>query len=560
MAAPTALVQVLDYRSTGAGALPPIGFLDARGVTGEMSRAELLDGALAAAASIAHHGVRPGDRVVVTAPTSPDYLSVLLGCLLSQVVPCTVAPPNNPAARDSASVRHLHAAVAAVRPTAVIAADDRLATAVPAGTPVLTFAQLGGHGSVRLTSLGPADPDAAHHIQLTSGSTSAPKAVVLTHANVAANVAAIASAAMLSAADRVSIWLPLHHDMGLVQVLTALTHPIGLDLMPPVGFLRDPLSWLRHISDRGATLTAAPPFAYSVAADRHRRRPPAGLDLSALRQAYVGAEPIPLATLRRFRDTFAPHGLADETLLPCYGMAETVLATTLATDPVPGSGDDQSFGRVRWRQFDRASLDELQIAARPIPARATRSVVSCGTTIPGLSLRLVDGSGDEIGQDRVGAIEVRGTSVMSGYLTPDGLARPPGGWHQTGDLGVRLGGELYVVGRTKEMLIVNGRNLPPYDVEELVEEHPHVIAGGAVVFSCPNEDKGTEPVVAVVESRAATGDWPTIRDEVATTVRQVFGLSLAEVVVLPRGAIPRTSSGKRQRAALRNAYLAGQLG
>lgn len=557
MADPVVLEGVLDYRRIGDPTSPPIGFFDARGMTDEVPRATLFDDARAAAAGLAHHGIKAGDRVIIAAPTSRDYLTVLLACLLSRVAPCTVAPPNNPDSPTSAGVRHLHAAVAAVRPAAVLAADARLAAAAPAGTPALTFSDLRGHGTIPADGGEPADPQTVHHIQLTSGSTSAPKAVVLTHGNVSANLGALAAATeLLAGRDRIFTWLPLYHDMGLVQVLLAFTRGVALDLMPPIGFLRDPLAWLRHISDRGATHTAAPPFAYRAAADRQARRPDPRLNLSTLRQAYVGAEPIPVATLRLFRDTFAPHGLADETLIPCYGMAETVLATTLALDPAPAG--EHSFGRVRWRQFDRASLDERQVAVPPIPGRPTRSIVCCGTTIPGLTLRITDESGREVPEGHVGAIEVRGTSVMAGYLTPEdgGVTAPRDGWHHTGDLGLRHNGELYVVGRTKEMLIVNGRNLPPYDVESVIEEHPHVASGGAAVFSYPSEDKGTEPVVAVVETRAATAEWPTIRTEITTAVREVFGLSLADVVIVPRGGIPRTSSGKRQRAALRNTYLA----
>ncbi|MEV1330437.1 AMP-binding protein [Micromonospora costi] len=553
-ALPTAAV---DYRVV-AGDGPPVGFFDSRSLTGELARSVLVDDARAAAAGLAHHGIHRGDRIILLAPTGPDHLTVLLACLLTGIAPCTVAPPPKPADPASAGVRHLHAATAAVRPAAVVVADAHLAQAMPAGLPTLHVDELRRHGATPVAGLPAPDPDLVHHIQLTSGSTSAPKAVLLTHANVAANLAALAAATDLRPErDGIFSWLPLYHDMGLVQVLLALSHGIGLDLMPPVAFIRDPLAWLRHLGERGATMTAAPPFAYRTTADRQTRRPDPALRLSTLRQAYVGAEPIPVGVLQDFQRTFAPYGLGDDVLIPCYGMAETVLATTLALDPVPDAGT--SFGRVRWRHFDRASLDEERIAAPAIPGRPARSIVSCGATIPGLTVRITDDSGREIREGEVGAIHVRGTSVMAGYLTSDGVDAPPGGWHDTGDLGLRHDGELYVVGRRKEMLIVRGRNLPPYDVEAVIEQHHHVGPGGSVVFSCPTEDRGTEPVVAVVETRAATPDWPALIAAVTTDVRQVFGLSLAEVVVLPRGRIPRTTSGKRQRATLRSAYLAGRL-
>ncbi|MEV4811434.1 AMP-binding protein [Micromonospora avicenniae] len=555
---PTSTVPAaVDYR-TIADHGPPIGFFDSRTMTAELARNALLADARSAAAGIADHGIHRGDRILLLAPTSPDYLTVLMACLLTGIAPCTVAPPPKPADTASAGVRHLHAAIAAVRPAAVIVADTHLAEAVPKGVPALHLDQLRRRGTLPAGDLPEPDPELIHHIQLTSGSTSAPKAVLLTHANVAANLAALAAATELQPdRDAIFSWLPLYHDMGLVQVLLALSRGIGLDLMPPVAFLRDPLSWLRHLGDRGATMTAAPPFAYRTTADRHTRRPDPRLHLSTLRQAYVGAEPIPVGVLQDFQHTFTPHGLGDNVLIPCYGMAETVLATALALDAAPSS--ETSFGRVRWRHFDRASLDDAHIAAPAIPGRPTRSIVSCGTVVPGLTVRITDDSDREIREGQVGTIHVRGTSVMAGYLTPDGVDAPPGGWHDTGDLGVRHDGDLYVVGRRKEMLIVRGRNLPPYDVEAVIEEHPHIGAGNSAVFSCPTEDQGTEPVVAAIETRVATPDWPALRTAVATAVRDVFGLSLTEVIVLPRGGIPRTTSGKRQRAALRDAYLAGRL-
>ncbi|MFG2049333.1 AMP-binding protein [Micromonospora sp. NPDC048935] len=551
---PTATV---DYRAVVASG-PPIGFFDSRAMTGELDRGVLLDDARTAAAGLAQHGIHRGDRIILLAPTSPDYLTAVMACLLTGVAPCTVAPPPKPTDSSSAGVKHLHAAIAAVQPAAVIIADAQLSAAVPAGVATLHLDALRQHGTMPADDLPAPDPHLVHHIQLTSGSTSAPKAVALTHANVAANLAVLAAATDLRPGrDGIFSWLPLYHDMGLVQVLLALSHGIGLDLMPPVAFIRDPLSWLRHLGDRRATITAAPPFAFRAAADRHTRQPDPTIDLSTLRQAYVGAEPIPVGVLQDFQHAFTPNGLGGDVLIPCYGMAETVLAATLALSTTPTS--DTSFGRVRWRHFDRACLDEQRTATPAIPGRPARSIVSCGTTAPGLVLRVTDDTGREIREGQVGAIHVRGTSVMAGYLTPDGIDAPPGGWHDTGDLGLRHDGELYVVGRRKEMLIVRGRNLPPYDVEAVIEEHHQVAAGGSAVFSCPTPDRGTEPVVAVIETRAASPDWPALTAAVTTAVRQVFGLSLHDVVVLPRGGIPRTTSGKRQRAALRNAYVAGKL-
>jgi acyl-CoA synthetase (AMP-forming)/AMP-acid ligase II len=353
-----------------------------------------------------------------------------------------------------------------------------------------------------------------------------------------------------------SSWLPLYHDMGLVLVLLGLSTGVGLDLMQPVGFVRDPVSWLRHISARGAAITAAPPFAFRAAADRFRAKGGPALDLSSLRQAYVGAEPIEVAVLRHFRDTFTDHGLADTAIVPCYGMAETVLATTYTAQDHGTTVN--SFGRVRWHDVDRTTLDTARVAVPAPPGAASRRIVGCGEPVDGLSLRVLRSDGTTAADGEVGAIGVKGTSVMSGYLTADGgLATPRDGWHETGDLGLRLDGSMHIVGRTKEMLIVRGRNLPPYDIESVVEEHP--LVGASAVFSYSTDTTSTEQVVAVLETRAKASERDQLYTDVSTRVRQVFGLSLADVRFLPRGGIPRTTSGKRQRQRLREAYLTGAL-
>ena len=550
--APRRGAGAVDYRSIGTAG-PPIAFLDSRGPTGEVHRGDLYDDALAAAAGLAHHGLSAGDRVLLVMPTGREYLTVLTACLLTGLVPCTVAVPPRPADPDSAGTRHVRAASTAAQCKAVVT-DVPLPVAGVAGVVTLTIDDLRNHSALPARALRAPQPDDPHHIQLTSGSTSFPKAVLLTHRNVAAQLGMlIATTDIQPGTDRISTWLPLYHDMGLVQVLVALSTGTALDLMTPIGFVRDPPAWMRHISERRATLTAAPPFAFATTAERQRRRPAKDLDLSRLRQAYVGAEPIPFAVLRGFRDAFSSSGLADDVLLPCYGMAETVLATTLALRH--HASDELSFGRVRALRFDRSALDDDCIAARPVAGRPSRTIVSCGSVVDGLTLRIVKGAA-ELADGQVGTIEVKGDSVMAGYLTADGVDSPAGGWHDTGDVGLMHDGDLYVVGRTKEMLIVRGRNLPPYDVETVIEEHPAVGPGHAVVFSHSTEHRSTESIVAVVES-AGGDDEQALRVDVTTSVREVFGLSLSDVVVVRRGGIPRTSSGKRQRAALRSSYIAG---
>ncbi|GAA1933555.1 AMP-binding protein [Streptomyces sodiiphilus] len=551
---PTATLLPVDLRAVAEHS-GGVTFLDSREVTGELTYADLALRARGATGALRDRELRPGARVLLPLPTGPEYLIALLGCLAGGFVPCTVPPPIRPEDPGSTGMRQFRAALEAVVPDAVVMAGPPPAGLSGGGPPFLDTTDL-AHPPVPEDSLPAAGPDTLHHIQLTSGSTSAPRAAVLTHGQVAASLSAnLGALEPLTPHERILHWLPLHHDMGFVLTLTALHAGLPLDLMPSIAFLRDPLSWLRHISRRGATVTAAPPFGYRAAAERSRRAPVAGLDLSSLRQAYVGAEPIPFSVLSAFQEEFAGRGLAEDVLIPCYGMAETVLASTMSLGTTPSG--ELGWGRVRAVRLDREALRENRAVEARERAPALTSV-ACGRPVSGLSVEIRTPEGRLCAEGEVGEIVLSGDSVMAGYLGPGGRPVPvPGGRHASGDLGFLRNGELHVVGRVKEMLVVRGKNLPPYDVEAAVESHPDVAAGAAAVFSCTDDDG--EYVVAVVESRHGPAGSGTLREEIAALVRGAFGFTPREVVVVRRGRIPRTTSGKRQRAGLRDAYLRGEL-
>lgn len=558
MTAP-ASADTLDYSRMDTGDPTPFGVLSTRGLERETTLGALAQRALTLGAGLAHHRLGAGDRVLLVLPTGTDYLTTLLACLMRGVVPCTVAVPSTPDDPGSGGMRHLGAACSVVRPRAILAADTSGLVGVFTSVRTLELSDMLGCGALDPGGLVPARPESLHHIQLTSGSTSAPKAVALTHRAVAANIDALVAASQPDAdRDRITSWLPLYHDMGLLQVLTSLTRSIPLDVMSPVTYLRDPLSWLRAITQRRCTVTAAPPFGFRGALDRYRRRPESGIDLSTLRFAFVGAEPIQKEVLEEFRTVFAPLGLSDSVLVPCYGMAETVLATTLAIETDPASGDPR--GVVRTLRLDRDLLDR----GKAVPAQAGQPVtelVSCGAPVPGMRVRVVDDQGSDVTDGTVGALHVAGSSVMAGYLNGTDVTAPPDGWHDTGDLGFLWQGRVYVVGRFKEMLVVRGRNIPPYDVEAVIESHSTVENGRSAVFSVPDPRHATEAVIAVVEQRVRSPqDAERLRAELTRSVRQVFGFGPDEVQFVSRGALPRTSSGKRQRSQLRTNYLHGGSG
>lgn len=234
-------------------------------------------------------------------------------------------------------------------------------------------------------------------------------------------------------------------------------------------------------------------------------------------------------------------------------MAETVLATALALDACPAA--QASFGRVRAMSFDRCALDDRLTAVSATNAGPSRTIVSCGHAVPGLEISVIDERGNEAPDGRVGAISLAGSSVTVGYHTADGPTGARQGPHATGDLGVRYEGDLYVLGRAAEMLRVRGRRVPPYDIETLIEKHPRVGVGRAAVFGhAEDHSADDEAVVAFVETNAPDDDPATLRAELCRTVEAGCGVCIADIVVVRRGSIPRTSSGKRRRLALRSSY------
>lgn len=540
--APAMASRAIDYPQLLRQDLQQLDFYDTRQHLATVPGPALVHKVRVRAGALAARGLRRGDRIVLVSANTEQYVATLLAALLIGAVPCAVAPPPTPSQVDSAGVQHLQAAIRVMSPKLVVA-QPRTAAAV-SHPQLVSYAELEATQPISWAGGQPPQPSDIHHVQLTSGSTSAPKAVLLTHGNVTHNVSAIGYATgIVRGHDRAFSWLPMYHDMGFIQVLGALLYGLRVGLMTPLAFLRDPLSWARHMTAHGSTHTAGPPFAYRATADALQRvSGTPGIDLSALSYAYVGAEPIAYSAVRYFTDTFTPFGLRREALVPCYGMAESVLATTLALrSSATGPAD---FGRVRVLDSDTSQPP----------------LISCGPPIDGLRIRIVNSEGAEVPAGTAGEIQVSGPSVMLGYRGPDGnISCPTDGWHDTGDRGFVAGGELFVVGRSKEMLIVRGRNFPPYDIERTIDNTPEIGPGHTIVFSAPDQRRGRETVVAVVGTDADESHYQRISADVATAVRNVFGFSIDDVVLVSNGSIPRTTSGKLQRLKVRELYLAGRL-
>src|SRR6185369_8852707 len=384
--------------------------------------------------------------------------------------------------------------------------------------------------------------------------TSQPRGVVLTHANLSANVDAIGGPHGLGL-DHTDIgvsWLPLFHDMGLIGVaLCSLYVGCRGVFMSPADFLKRPVSWLRAITRYRGTAAFAPNFAYEMCVRRVKDAELDGLDLSSWRVAGCGAEPIQAATLEAFAAKFARTGFRAASLVAAYGLAEHTLAVTLAP-------------RDRGLRVDAVRSRELVADRRAVPCSpdtpdASR-LVGCGRPFAGHALRVVDDEGHPVGERIVGEILVSGPSVTRGYVNgpgaTDAVARQ--GWLATGDLGYLADGELFVCGRRKEMIIVGGRNYFPQDIERVVHEVPGIRSGGVAAFAATAPGHPDRAVVVVETRGPVSAD--ALQAEVRRRVLQATGLAVDEIVLAPNGTIDRTTSGKLRRTELRERYAAGTCG
>jgi acyl-CoA synthetase (AMP-forming)/AMP-acid ligase II len=511
---------------------------------------ELLARSRAAAVGLLEAGLSPGDRAFLVLPTGEEVLVALFGCLLAGVVPSPLSPPQGgqsaAAFRDRLAhlARHLRARAVLARPEVADGLDAGPGDGVLALTPEVLDRE---RGTPPVHRAAPEDPA---FIQLTSGSTALPKGVVISHRAVAANLAQIAPASGIVAGDVMVSWLPLFHDMGLVgALLLSIASRMDLVLSSPFSFLRRPALWVQAIHRYRGTHTLAPTFAYRQLVERLSDRDLDGLDLASWRVAYVGAEPVHADTLEEIEARLAPHGLSSTTLLPCYGMAEATLAITFKPH------------RERWRErrVSRAALAASGAAVPPAGTDDDAVVVSCGRPLEGTEVEILDPTGHPLPEDRLGEIVIRGPSLFSGYFglddpSPRELARG----FRTGDLGFLEGGELFIVGRRKEVIILGGENHHPAEVEWAAGEVPGVRRGRVAAFGVFDHALGTDTLCLLAELARRSepaGDADGLVAEVRQRVREATGLVVSQVRLAPAGTLPVTTSGKLQRARAREIFL-----
>jgi acyl-CoA synthetase (AMP-forming)/AMP-acid ligase II len=504
------------------------------------------------AAAYARHfrarGLRPGDAVVLFAQTVGGFIAALLAAQDTGLVavPCPPPEPLESARRVAQRVREIFAQsrARALLDPAQPQPETELTDAVAESGAMLLEAVDTSDGE----DPGGVERGPYAYCQFTSGSGGRAKGVLLTHGNVSANVRAIAGAVRLTPDDIGVSWLPTYHDMGLIgMVLCPLIVGYPVHLMPPISFILRPASWLELISETRATMTVSPNFGFALCARKVSAEERARLDLSRWRLALNGAEPITRTAVDAFIERFAPCGFRASALLPCYGLAE---ATLCLSSRRPGQG-------VRFEELAREDLVRDGVAR---PEASGLAVASLGRPIEGQEVRILDGNGHALPPRRVGEIAVRGASVMHGYL-PGTEGEPvlrSDGWLLTGDFGYLAGGELFVVGRKKDLIIRAGRNYYPQDLEEAAALVPGVRAGRAVAFSVPGEE--SERVVLAVELRREwDGDPRALRAGLREAVFGTVRLVPDEVLLLQPGTLPLTSSGKVMRPEARRLCMDGRL-
>jgi fatty-acyl-CoA synthase len=552
----TTIAEALDYAAQGKSGY---NFYGGRGqLSAVLSYEQLRHRAISVARKLLGAGVKRGQRVAVVAETGPDFMTAFYGCQYAGLVPAPVPYSMYIGGKD-AYIEKVAGMFRAADVSAVITSDDLLehiaAGAAMADVPlVMTHTELASQPEAMVRLEGFTADDVAY-VQYSSGSTSAPKGVLIMQKAIMANTDAIVRHGLkLRPEDRAFSWLPLYHDMGLVGFcLAPLVAQVSVDYMATTSFARRPSMWLKLMSENKNTICSSPTFGYDLAAKRI-----AGdaitLDLSHWRAAGIGGDMVRADVLTRFAETLSVAGFNAKAYFPCYGMAEATLAVSISDVDSP-------------IKIDTVDLVALKTKRRAVPMKKsevsgqTRSFVVCGPALPGHVMQVRAEDGTVLAERMVGRIFVSGPSLMAGYFNaPDATAAAIGadGFLDTGDMGYFLNNEIVITGRAKDLILHNGRNIWPQDLEWAAETNAPLKSGEAAAFAVEDAD-GNDAVVVLVECKLSDEvQQEALRRAVHTSVHQVAGVDCKIVLIAPR-SLPFTSSGKLSRAGARESYLSGEI-
>ena len=559
------LVETLRRRAAEMSGAEHLVLLHEDGGPQSLTFGQLLEGAEAGARGLRARGVEPRQTVALMLPTGFDFYFSFLGVLAAGAVPVPLYPPvkldrleeyaarqvgilGNAQARALITERRAQVLAGLLRPKV-----ESLETLVRAEK--LLEEGRRDRGVVEV----PVDAGDLALIQYTSGSTGDPKGVSLSHANLISNIRSIGEAVSVGRGDVVVSWLPLYHDMGLIGCwLFALYHGLKMISFSPLAFLRRPRRWLQAISEHRGSLSPAPNFAYELALRRIHDRDLEGIDLSSWRWALNGAEPVSPDTIERFCERFAPFGFRRETLKPVYGLAENAVALTF-----PGAEEAPRIDRVERQPFERQRRAVTVAAGNGDAPGEPLQFVSVGRPIADNEVRVVDDDGAAAPERVEGNVEFRGPSATPGYYRDakaTAAIRTADGWTRTGDRGYLAGADLYITGRSKDLIIKAGRNIHPTEVEAAAVQVDGIRKGCVAAFGVADAGGGREDLVIVAETRKRD---PQVRARLAAEVRRRVSSAIEVapdvVELVPPHTVPKTPSGKLRRGETRTRFLTGEL-
>jgi acyl-CoA synthetase (AMP-forming)/AMP-acid ligase II/acyl carrier protein len=549
------LPDMLDARAPGGGAIV---YLEGEGAEKSLKLADLRQRALGILFHLQRLGAQPGDFLVLHVASNEQFIDAYWACLYGGIVPVPVAV--------GISDEHKHKLLRIARQLGrpFLYTDrklrDRLAAFATTSGAMDTWQALGARTFLidtlddisRAGTRAPLDPGQTAFIQFSSGSTSEPKGVVLTHRNILANAEGATQAAGFCEQDVSLSWMPLTHDMGLIGFhLMMMYAGVRQHLMPTDLFVRRALLWLKWASEKRVTLTCSPNFGYRHCLRALGDKTLDGHDLSSVRLVFNGAEPIAVELAEEFLERLQPYGLARTAMYPVYGLAEASLAVSF---PEPGT-------TYRYLTVDRRSLG-AGTAARQVPPDDPMALkLMCeGRPIPYTEVRLVDDGGATVPEGTVGHLLIRGDNVTAGYFQnpeANAAAISADGWLRTGDLALQHQGELYVAGRSKEIIFVNGQNYYPHDLEAVLQAEPGLELGKVIAAGARSATSPTDDLVLFVLHRSDMASFLPLATRAIHLVNEHAGVEVARVVPVKR--IPKTTSGKLQRNALAKAYEEGEF-
>ncbi len=556
--AETTLTGVLDWHVRHHPDRPHILLSDGYRETETITYKDLAEAAGRLAGSLRKLGIAPQASVGIMLPTGRDFFEAFFGALLAGCVPVPLYPPMRLSMLEEHLRRQIKILQNAEAAILVVPPEGKAMAGLVSGQ-VVTLRHVTTVADLHAMDVKPASverqADDLALLQYTSGSTGDPKGVMLTHANLLANIRAMGTALEASSKDVFVSWLPLYHDMGLIGAwLGSLYYAAPVVIMSPLRFIVRPESWLWAIHRNSGTLSAAPNFAFELCVNKIDESALKGLDLSSLRMISNGAEPVSAETIRKFNERFGPYGLKPEALTPVYGLAEN--AVGVAFSPL---GQKSVIERI-----DRRSLSQDGIAALAgDDDRNPMSFVSSGLPLPGNQIRIVDRLGREVAERHQGRLEFRSPSSTDGYFRDPERSQAlfHDGWLDSGDLAYVANGYVFITGRIKDIIIKGGRNIYPEEIEQSVGDIEGIRKGCVAAFACPDPKSGTEQLVVVAESRSL--DAPALAElqsKVGERVTDLLGMPADRVIIAPPHSVPKTSSGKIRRSGTRELFETGKLG